>query len=532
MRLTHTIMVGGGAIVGLSLLAMAGGISHHVRKANGEMLAAITRTMEADQGETTAFLREGFAEIATDLARAEDTTQRLVKGLYDESYQTLTLAFANRVFPMVELFDFDGIDAAAGELLASSPAVKWIQVTTSENPKASDRRTYGARIDTGGKIYEAQKKGPFSVLAVELQISLDEMAALKEVEKGVKAIFAGVNEKNRHLEEAIAENSRASLAQLTGSISGVAGDHNRRLNLGMAAAVVLALALTCLVLYLFVRRWVVAPLLLTIGRLRQSADDLTTSAEYLSQGSCDLSAAASEEAAALEQSAASLEEMSATTQQNAESAGQMDTLVKDARGVVEDANRSMTSLIESMARIAQANTETSKITRTIDAISFQTNLLALNAAVEAARAGEAGAGFAVVATEVRQLAARAAEAARTAEELLEETTGLVQNGVALAGGTGETFAGVQQTFTRLAALVEDIATASQEQAKDIGQVTSGIGQQEKTVQGLAAETEVLNQTASQLKEQATALDAMVDGLLTLLDGGAARRATGSGAPPG
>ena len=122
----------------------------------------------------------------------------------------------------------------------------------------------------------------------------------------------------------------------------------------------------------------------------------------------------------------------------------------------------MTDLIQSINEISVASEKTSKIIKTIDEIAFQTNLLALNAAVEAARAGEAGAGFAVVAEEVRNLARRSAEAARNTAELIEGTVRRVEEGFAnLLTRTGKAFSKVAVSTEKIGEHVAEIASASQ-----------------------------------------------------------------------
>ena len=111
-----------------------------------------------------------------------------------------------------------------------------------------------------------------------------------------------------------------------------------------------------------------------------------------------------------------------------------------------------------------------KIIKEINEIAFQTNLLALNAAVEAARAGEAGQGFAVVADEVRNLAKRSAAAATNTSTLIEGSARNAQNGVSLAVEVSQAFEEIVDGFSKTSALINEIATASNEQALGIEQV--------------------------------------------------------------
>ncbi len=222
----------------------------------------------------------------------------------------------------------------------------------------------------------------------------------------------------------------------------------------------------------------------------------------IAAASTSLSSSASEQASSLEETSASLEEMSSMTQRNAQDARAADQLMKKAKSVAAQADRSMSQLTESMEAISKASEETSKIIKTIDEIAFQTNLLALNAAVEAARAGDAGAGFAVVANEVRSLAMRAAEAARNTAGLISGTTTNVGKGCALVSQTATAFSEVGTTMAKTAELVAAIAAASREQATGIEQINKAVAEMDKATQNYAATSEELAASAGQFKVEA------------------------------
>jgi methyl-accepting chemotaxis protein len=166
-------------------------------------------------------------------------------------------------------------------------------------------------------------------------------------------------------------------------------------------------------------------------------------------------------------------------------------------------------LVETMGAIDQASRRITDIIGVIDGIAFQTNILALNAAVEAARAGEQGRGFAVVAGEVRNLAQRSAAAAKEIKVLIDDSTGRVAQGSALAGKTGQTMQGIVAGIDRVSTIMNDIVSSSREQASGIAQVNQAITNMDASTQQNATLVEESAAATRAMQEQSLKLQELV-----------------------
>ncbi len=252
-------------------------------------------------------------------------------------------------------------------------------------------------------------------------------------------------------------------------------------------------------------------------QVSDGAAQVASAAGEMSVVSESLAGRTADHAHSVQQTAASLQEMSDMTDKAADNAKEADAIMTEVLDVVQNANVAMSRLAKAMEEIREASRETSRIIKTIDEIAFQTNLLSLNASVEAARAGEAGAGFTVVAEEVRKLAHRCAEAANNTSKLIRETTDRVQEGDGLAVETGDAFSRVEEGAGRIGELVAEIASASDHHAGGIRRV-KGAAQEAAVITGKNAEdAEAFAAASRRLKGQSIRMERLVHTLSRLVE---------------
>ena len=199
-----------------------------------------------------------------------------------------------------------------------------------------------------------------------------------------------------------------------------------------------------------------------------------------------LNVSSNEAASSLEETAAAIEEITSNIRNNTQNIAKMTTFSNGVTASASEGERLANQTTQSMDEInTQVNLINESIT-VIDQIAFQTNILSLNAAVEAATAGEAGRGFAVVAAEVRNLAARSAEAAKEIKTIVENATKKANKGKDIANNMISGYKDLNENISQTINLIQDIEMSSKEQLTGIEQINDAVNQLDQQTQKNAA----------------------------------------------
>jgi methyl-accepting chemotaxis protein len=422
-------------------------------------------------------LADGVSNL---LSRMDSMAGICVKGLADATVAMAEGRLDVKVTPVTEAMAETGDDEIAHLAERFNRVLTMTKTTIDAHNRAADalRGVMGEAVDVvaSAKSGELGKRsnaeahgGVYRDLLTNLNEALD--AIVQPIENATQVL------------------ERVAQRDLTQRVQGsYAGDHARIANAVNDAAAQLEDALS---------------------QVASSAEQVAGASEQIASGSHSLAQGTSEQASSLEEVSASLQQTGAMAKQNAANAAEARALSERATASARQGVDSIDRLKEAMGRIKTSADSTARIVKTIDEIAFQTNLLALNAAVEAARAGDAGKGFAVVAEEVRSLAIRSADAARTTAALIEQSVTSALDGVGISTEVATNLGDIDTQVKRVRDVMGEIAAASQQQDQGVTQINDAIDQMNSVTQQAAANAEESASAAQELSGQAEQLTGLV-----------------------
>ena len=246
-----------------------------------------------------------------------------------------------------------------------------------------------------------------------------------------------------------------------------------------------------------------------LGEVRVSTEQVATGSKQIAEGSQMLSQGSTQQASSVQALSSSIQEIAQKTKANADMAERAAVLANDIKGSAEKGNRQMNEMMTAVKDINASSQNISKVIKSIDDIAFQTNILALNAAVEAARAGQHGKGFAVVAEEVRNLAAKSAEAAKDTESLIADSIEKAELGSRIADDTAASLTEIVARIGESSQLVAEIAKSSEEQSEGIAQINKGMDGVAQAVEQNSATAEQSAAASQEMSGQSLVLEELI-----------------------
>jgi methyl-accepting chemotaxis protein len=245
------------------------------------------------------------------------------------------------------------------------------------------------------------------------------------------------------------------------------------------------------------------------GQVQAASDSIASVSTQLSEASRRVTEGSEEQASNLKKITASLLELTSQTNENTDNATKARDLSTSAQQAAQTGGEEMGRMMKAMGEINDSSQNIEGFIKTIDEIAAQTNLLALNAAIEAARAGEQGRGFAVVADEVRSLAARSATTAQETSALITQSTEKTKNGIEIASQTTSSLENIFSNVNEASNLVTQIASACSEQAQAVEYITESVSGIDTVTQASNADARDTAITSKELSDQADVLNSIL-----------------------
>ena len=296
----------------------------------------------------------------------------------------------------------------------------------------------------------------------------------------------------------------------------------KTLLIGCAIGLIVSLGLG-----IWIPRVIVRRMSAQVSTLDGITRELNTATDQVAATSSSLATGSSQQAASLEETTASVREVEGHSRENEENTRRTAHSMKKAHETAAAGVEDMAEMESAMNMISESSGRISEIIKTIEEIAFQTNILALNAAVEAARAGEAGAGFAVVAEEVRTLAQRSAQAAHDTDSKINEAISSSEQGVSISAKAKARLEEILSAISAVEKNVVEIENATKFQHRGVSEIAGSLAHIDDITQANAASSEEAASAAKVVNVQAEHLMGVVSDLTALIQGSHEKQATRS-----
>lgn len=233
--------------------------------------------------------------------------------------------------------------------------------------------------------------------------------------------------------------------------------------------------------------------------LATSSHDMSATSSQLGSSAERTSAEASGVSAAIEQISASIGMVAAASEEMSSSISEISASSQTAATVAGDASTFAETTVSNMSKLGESSTQIGQAITLINAIAEQTNLLALNATIEANRAGDAGRGFAIVAAEVKELAAQTASATR---QISQHVTA-IQND---ATGAEDSVAKILEVIGQVSDHQTAIAAAVEEQTSTTSEISRSVHEAAQSATDVSGRVAALARLADQTSSGAGMTD--------------------------